>query len=161
MGESSRIDDPFERQHFDREVVLSCVRWYLPSGLSLREIAGRMAERGLPVAHTMLMRWIRRCAGASGRLSGGSGDSMPCSWRVEETRVEVHGERRYLYRAVDLAGGIIDFRFSDRRTAAGAQTFFGQVIRNKPMPQACETDGRRSMVPFSAEARQSLTKEVA
>jgi transposase-like protein len=50
----------FVGRHFDREVILLCVRWYLRYKLSLRDLVEMMAERGLELAHTTIMRWIQR-----------------------------------------------------------------------------------------------------
>ncbi|HTF70215.1 MAG TPA: hypothetical protein VK638_46820 [Edaphobacter sp.] len=47
-------------RHFDREVILLCVRWYLRYKLSLRDLVEMMAERGLELAHTTIMRWVQR-----------------------------------------------------------------------------------------------------
>jgi transposase-like protein len=47
----------FEGRHFDREVIILCVRWYLRFKLSLRDLVEMMAERGLSMAHTTIMRW--------------------------------------------------------------------------------------------------------
>ena len=37
------------------------------------------------------------------------------SWRVDETYVQVKGEWKYLYRAVDSAGNTLDFLLSGKR----------------------------------------------
>ena len=50
----------FAGRHFDREVILLCVRWYLRYKLSLRDLVEMMAERGLELAHTTIMRWVQR-----------------------------------------------------------------------------------------------------
>ena len=64
MSDAEGMAPLFERRHFDREVVMLCVRWYLRSGHSLRRLVEMMSERGLSVAHTTLMRWTRRCGRA-------------------------------------------------------------------------------------------------
>jgi transposase-like protein len=51
------IDDLFKGRHFDREIIILCVRWYLSFKLSFRDLAGMMAERGISLAHTTIMRW--------------------------------------------------------------------------------------------------------
>ena len=50
----------FAGRHFDREVILLCVRWYLRYKLSLWDLVEMMAERGLELAHTTIMRWVQR-----------------------------------------------------------------------------------------------------
>jgi len=54
------IDDLFKGRHFDREIIILCVRWYLRFKLSFRDLVEMMAERGISLAHTTIMRWIQR-----------------------------------------------------------------------------------------------------
>ncbi len=56
------LDKLFEGRHFDREVIVLCVRWYRRFKLSYRDLVEMMAERGLPMAHTTIMRWVQRYA---------------------------------------------------------------------------------------------------
>jgi transposase-like protein len=53
-------DDLFKGRHFEREIIVLCVRWYLRFKLSLRDLVEMMAERGLDLAHTTIMRWVQR-----------------------------------------------------------------------------------------------------
>ena len=54
------LDELFKGRHFDREIIVLCVRWYLRYKLSFRDLVEMMAERGLSLAHTTIMRWIQR-----------------------------------------------------------------------------------------------------
>jgi hypothetical protein len=54
------IDDLFKGRHFDREIIILCVRWYLRFKLSFRDLVEMIAERGISLAHTTIMRWIQR-----------------------------------------------------------------------------------------------------
>jgi hypothetical protein len=49
------LDELFEGRHFDREIIVLCVRWYLRLKLSFRDLVEMMAERGLSMAHTTIM----------------------------------------------------------------------------------------------------------
>jgi len=62
MGKLRNVYKLFEGRHFDREVIIVCVRWYLRFKLSLRDLVEMMAERGLSIAHTTIMRWVQRYA---------------------------------------------------------------------------------------------------
>jgi transposase-like protein len=53
------LKEVFAGRHFDREVIILCVRWYLRFKLSLRDLVEMMGERGLSLAHTTIMRWVR------------------------------------------------------------------------------------------------------
>jgi transposase-like protein len=62
VGKLNRIEELFAGRHFDREVIILCVRWYLRYKLSFRDLVEIMAERGLHLAHTTILRWVRRFA---------------------------------------------------------------------------------------------------
>ncbi len=49
-------------------------------------------------------------------------------WRVDETYLKIGGRWRYLYRAIDEHGQIVDVFLGARRNAAAARTFFQQAI---------------------------------
>jgi transposase-like protein len=63
MGELKGTKELFAGGHFDREIIVLCVRWYLRYELSLRDLVEMMAERGLDIAHTTIMRWVQICSG--------------------------------------------------------------------------------------------------
>ena len=56
------MDDqnPFKWRHFEADIILLCVRWYLRYSLSYRGLEEMMRERGLPVDHTTIYRWVQR-----------------------------------------------------------------------------------------------------
>src|ERR1700733_13913142 len=54
------IDELFKGRHFDREIIILCVRWYLRFKLSFRDLVEMMTERGVDLAHTTIMRWVQR-----------------------------------------------------------------------------------------------------
>jgi transposase-like protein len=62
MGKLKAVAELFEGRHFDREIIILCVRWYLRFKPSLRDLVEMMAERGLSVAHTTIMRWVQHYA---------------------------------------------------------------------------------------------------
>jgi hypothetical protein len=54
------MDDLFKGRQFDREIIVLCVRWYLWFKHSFRDPVEMLAERGISLAHTTIMRWIQR-----------------------------------------------------------------------------------------------------
>ena len=62
MSKLKSIEELFEGRRFDREVIVVCVRWYLRFKLSLRDLVELMAERGLSLARTTVMRWVQHYA---------------------------------------------------------------------------------------------------
>jgi len=70
MGKLKSVEELFEGRHFDREIIILCVRWYLRFKLSLRDRVEMMAERGLSMAHTTIMRWGCSATHQSSRNAG-------------------------------------------------------------------------------------------
>jgi transposase-like protein len=57
MTEPTSAQDLFKGRHFDQEIIVLCVRWYLAFKLSSRDLVQMMAERGILLAHTTILRW--------------------------------------------------------------------------------------------------------
>jgi transposase-like protein len=133
------VEQLFEGRHFDREVIILCVRWYLRFKLSLVEM---MAERGLSLAHTTIMRWVWRYAPEFEKRWKRFAQAVGRSWRVDETYVKIRGEWCYLYRAVGRAGRTVDFRLSATRDVAAAKAFFRKaIIGQHDAPRTITLDG--------------------
>jgi IS6 family transposase len=105
------------------------VRWYLRFGLSYRDVEELLAERGVEVDHVSIYRWVLRFTplliDAARPCRHGVGDR----WHVDETYVRVTGEWRYVYRAVDQHGQVIDVYISARRDGPAAKKFFVKAIK--------------------------------
>ena len=99
----------FKGRHFEAEIIVLCVRWYLRFGLSFRNLEEMMAERNLRVDHVTIWRWVQRYAPELNRRCRRKLRPTNGSWRVDETYLRVAGKWTYLYRAVDSAGATIDF----------------------------------------------------
>jgi hypothetical protein len=54
------IEDLFKGRHFDRQIIVLCVSWYTSFKLSLRDLVIMMADRGISVTHTTILRWVQR-----------------------------------------------------------------------------------------------------
>jgi len=126
---------------FPAEVIVVAVRWYLRYGLSYRDVEELLAERGIEVDHVTVYRWVQRftplLADAARFARHAPGDR----WFVDETYVKVNGVWRYVYRAVDQHGQVIDVLVSTRRDAAAARRFFSRALRMlKVTPKEVVTD---------------------
>ncbi len=110
MVKLKSIDELFAGRHFDREVIILCVRWYLRFKLSFRDLVEMMAERGLPLAHTTIMRWVLHYAPGFDRRWKRFSRAVGSSWRVNKTYVKIRNQWVYLYRAVDREGKTVNFR---------------------------------------------------
>jgi transposase-like protein len=107
MAQFLSLDELFEGRHFDREIIVLCVRWYLRFKLSFRDLVEMMAERGLSMAHTTIMRWVHHYAPEFERRWNRFARPAGASWRVDETYVKIRGGWVYLYRAVDREGKVL------------------------------------------------------
>src|SRR3984957_4840287 len=83
------LDELFEGRHFDREVIVLCVRWYLRFKLSFRDLVEMMAEWGLSMAHTTIMRWVHHYPPEFERRWNRFARPAGPSWRVDETYVNL------------------------------------------------------------------------
>ena len=122
------MENPFKWRHFEAEIILTCVRWYLRYALSYRDLEEMMAERGLSVVHTTIFRWVQKYAPEIDKPSRPHLKKTNDSWRVDETYVKVRGKWMYLYRAVDLTGQTLDFLLHETRSTRAAKRFFRKVL---------------------------------
>ncbi len=123
------VQPPFKWRHFEAEMMLLCVRWYLRYALSYRDLEEMMRERGLHVDHTTIFRWVQHYAPELEKRCRPHLKTTTDSWRVDETYVKVKGVWMYLYRAVDSQGQTLEFLLSSTRDAEAAKRFFAKALR--------------------------------
>jgi len=119
---------PFKWSHFEAEIILLCVCWYLRYTLSYRDLEEMMQERGLRVDHTTIFRWVQRYAPELAKRCRPHLKTTTDSWRVDETYIKVKGVWTYLYRAVDSQGNTLEFLLSPTRDAEAVKRFFSKTL---------------------------------
>jgi transposase, IS6 family len=146
----------FKGRHFEAEMIVLCVRWYLRFGLSFRDLEEMMAERNLNVDHVTIWRWVQRYAPELNRRCRPELRPTNRSWRVDETYIRVAGKWTYLYRAVDSSGDTIDFLLSPQRDAPAAKRFIQKALRSpgRARPRVINVDGNPSYPKVIAELKQ-------
>jgi IS6 family transposase len=122
------MTDLFKWRHYEAEIILTCVRWYLRYTLSYRDLEEMMAERGLSVDHSTIFRWVQHYAPELDKRCRPHLMPTNDSWRVDETYVKVRGQWMYLYRAVDSTGQTLDFLLNETRSTRAAKRFFRKVL---------------------------------
>ncbi len=125
---------------FPPEVILLAVRWYLRYGLSYRDLEELLAERGIEVDHVTLYRWVQRFTPLIVDAARPCRHTIGDRWFVDETYVKVAGTWRYVYRAVDQHGQVIDVYLSAKRDVKAATRFFSKSIRVHGEPAEVTTD---------------------
>jgi transposase-like protein len=118
---------------FPPDVIVLAVRWYLRFGLSYRDIEELLAERGVEVDHVTVYRWVLRFTPLLADAAKPCRHIVGDRWFVDETYVKVAGKWRYVYRAIDQFGQVIDVFVAPRRDAKGASRFFDRAIGTTKM----------------------------
>ncbi|EOO71740.1 IS6 family transposase [Bacillus mycoides] len=120
----------FKWKHYQSDIILLTVRWYLRYNLSFRDLVEMMEERGLSLAHTTIMRWVHQYGPELDKRVRRHLKSTNDSWRVDETYVKVKGQWMYLYRAVDSKGNTIDFHLRKTRNHRATKRFFKKALQS-------------------------------
>jgi putative transposase len=134
----------FKGAHFERGIILTCVRWYVAYPLSYRQLEELMQERGVSVDHATINRWVLKYSPQLETAFHRRKRPVRLGWRLDETYIRVRGHWRYLYRAVDKAGHTIDFLLTEQRDERAALRFLTKAIRRHHMPHVITIDGSRA-----------------
>ena len=137
---SNQLSCAFTGFRFPPEVIMLAVRWYLRFGLSFRDLEELLGERGVEVDHVTLHRWVQRFTPLLIDAARPCRHAVGRRWFVDETYVKVAGVWRYVYRAVDGHGQVIDVYVAVRRNLGAARTFFTTVIAGHGEPEEVVTD---------------------
>nr|WP_308406971.1 IS6 family transposase [Streptomyces sp. AC555_RSS877] len=127
------------------EIISHCVWLYFRFPLSLREVEELMLERGVIVSYESIRRWCLKFgqayANALRRRRPRPGDK----WHLDEVFIKINGEQKYLWRAVDQDGNVLDILVQNRRDKAAARRFFRRLLMETgSVPRVVVTDKLRS-----------------
>ena len=128
MTKAIARDPIYRRRRFEAELIELCVRWYITYRLSYRDLVAMVAERGVVVSHTTIMRWVLRYVPEFEKRWARYARRVNRSWRVDETSIPVRGRWHYLYRAVDKHGKSVEFLLCADRGMEAAQAFFRKAV---------------------------------
>ena len=144
------VSSSFERSafagyRFPPDVIVLAVRWYLRYGLSYRDVEELLAERGVDVDHVTIYRWLQRFTPLLIDAARPCRHAVGGRWFVDETYVKVAGKWRYVYRAVDQHGQVIDVFVSPQRDLAAARRFFSIALAAHGEPDEVVTDRAQAL----------------
>jgi putative transposase len=126
---------------FPPEIISQCVWLYHRFPLSFRDVQELMIERGVDVTHETVRAWCDRFgqeyANQLRRRRPRPGDK----WHLDEVFVRINGKQRYLWRAVDQHGNVLDVLVVSRRNAVAAKKFFRKLLKGlRYVPRVIVTD---------------------
>src|SRR3712207_5676373 len=139
---NERTGTPFNYLEFPTDVVLLVVLWRVRYKLSLRDLAAMFLERGFEFTHEAVRAWEARFAPlAAATLRAKRKGQAGHSWYVDETYIRVGGVWKYLYRAIDCEGNLVDSLLCERRDMEAAKRFFKTALEvAEEAPEKVTTD---------------------
>ena len=131
------------RAQYPSDVIALVVLWRLRDKLSLRDLAEMFLIRGLVFSYEAVRDWEAKLTPAlAENLRRRRKGKVGRSWYVDETYIRVRGGWRYLYRAIDRAGALVDVMLSEHRDLAAAKAFFRSAKAVTGVtPDRATTDG--------------------
>jgi putative transposase len=104
-----------------------------------------MAERGVLLTYEAMRYWCRKFgqvyANQLRRRRPRPGDT----WHLDEVFLTIHGDRHYLWRAVDQEGHVLDILVQRRRDTRAAKKFFRKLLKGcRYVPRVLITDKLKS-----------------
>ena len=144
----------YRRHRFPAEIISHCVWLYFRFCLSYRDVEELMAERGVILTYEAVRYWCRKFgqtyANELRRRRPRPGDK----WHLDEVFLTIHGERHYLWRAVDQEGHVLDILVQRRRDKQAAKKFFRRLLTGLTyVPRVIITDQLKS---YGAAKREVL-----
>jgi putative transposase len=114
---------------FPREIISHCVWLYHRFTLSFREIELLMLARGIEVTYETIRKWCARFGPKYARRLRRRQPRAGDKWHLDEVFIDVAGVRKYLWRAVDQHGNVLDILVQSRRNAVAAKRFFRKLFK--------------------------------
>ena len=156
---------PFRYFKTSPEVIRLVVLLYVKYPLSLRNVEDLLAERGIDISHETVRYWWNRFGPLFAsdirrqRVSAMRG-LRQWRWHQDEMYVKANGEMRYLWRAVDHEGEILESYVTKERERAAAMHFMKKALKRHGSPEAITTDDLRSYKAAMTELGNSHRQEI-
>jgi transposase-like protein len=139
--------DDFRGRQFEAWLIIQAACWYLRYPLSYRNLEEMFRERGFEVDHSRINRWVLAYAPMIEKRLRQFRKPHCGSIRADETYVKIRGQWRYLYRAIDKHGNLVDFLLTAKRDLDAAKRFFRKMLKDEPLlsPGKIGTDGANTL----------------
>jgi len=161
----TRSANPFRYFDSSPEVIRLVVMMYVKYPLSLRNVEDLLFERGIDICHETVRLWWNRFGPMfAAEIRKKRVDRMLAHthwrWHLDEVYVKINGEMRYLWRAVDHEGEVLESYVTKTRDKAAALSFIKRALKRHGRPQAVVTDGLRSYSAAMKEIGNDDRQEV-
>ena len=145
----AKSTNPFRYFDSSPEVIRTVVMMYVKYPLSLRNVEDLLFERGVDICHETVRLWWTRfgpmfAAEIRKKRVDGMRSHTHWRWHLDEVYVKINGEMRYLWRAVDHEGEVLESFVTTTRDKAAALKFIKKAMKRHGRPRAIVTDGLRS-----------------
>ena len=152
----------YKGHRYPGEIIAHCVWLYHRFPLSFREVEEMMLARGVVVSYETIRAWCAKFGQAYANQLRRRRFRPGDKWHLDEVFVKINGAQRYLWRAVDQHGNLLDVLVQSRRNAKAARKFFRKLLKGlRYVPRVLVTDklasygaAHRVVMP-SVEHRQS------
>ena len=145
---TARTGSAFSGYRFPDDVIALAVRWYLRYRLSYADVAEMLAERGVAVDSSTIYDWVRAFTPRFLEAARTHRVRVGARWCVDETLLRIGGRWRYVFRAIDEHGQVVDVYLSDRRDATSARAFFERALTSTGVvPTRVTSDKARCYPP--------------
>ncbi|MGP3691359.1 IS6 family transposase [Streptomyces sp. IBSNAI002] len=153
----SSVSPSYKNHRYPVEIISHCVWLYFRFPLSFREVEEMMLERGVTVSYETIRRWCLKFGQAYANSLRRRRPQPGDKWHLDEVFIKVRGVRKYLWRAVDQDGNVLDILVQNRRDKPAARRFFRRVITTTgQVPRVIITDKLRSYQAAHREVMPSV-----
>lgn len=158
---------PFRYFNSSPEVIRLAVMMYVRYPLSLRNVEDLLFERGIDISHETVRYWWNRFGSLFAndirrQRVRAMRRFQHWRWHLDEVFVKINGENRYLWRAVDHEGEVLESYVTKRRDRRAAVRFLKRALKRHGSPRMIVTDGLRSyrsaMEELGNAARQHIQR---
>ena len=128
----NKIAPSYHGYRFPPEIISHAVWLYHRFCLSFRDVEDLLAERGVVVSYETIRRWCSKFGSTYARRIKKRRGTLGDTWYLDEVYiVTVRGERRYLWRAVDQDGDVLDILVQKRKDKQAAVRFFKKLMKGQ------------------------------
>jgi putative transposase len=143
------MSNPFRYFNSSPEIIRLVVMMYVRFPLSLRNVEDLLAERGIDISRETVRFWWNRfgpmfAAEIRKRRVAHMGGYPQWRWHLDEVFVKVNGKLRYLWRAVDHEGEVLEVVVTAKRDKAAALKLLKRIMKKYGRPQSIVTNRFRA-----------------